>query len=317
MQRALKGDAADARAVYMEEHIPDLARWLGSNAMLFFAVATAIALTVLGSLWYLLVHHTTTMVSWTARQWSRVSRYRAIKWLHRRLSRWSWIAALLTAYVIIAFATAGLGIMVFIELADEVEPDEDIAAFDGAFTASLRESTAHPTLVMFRFATHLGDPAFLIALSTIVALVLLWKRQRLLTAIWIIATAGNGLLTRVLKALFERTRPIHEHGLVMYEGWSFPSGHASGSLAVYTMLLYVVLRGREPRWWHLPVIVAAMALILIVGFSRVFLQVHYLSDVLAGYLVATSWLCVCIAAAEIARAYDGRLKVMPQAGSLT
>jgi undecaprenyl-diphosphatase len=52
---------------------------------------------------------------------------------------------------------------------------------------------------------------------------------------WIAATAGNGLLTRALKVIFERTRPLHEHGLLSSEGWSFPSGHASGAAAVFTM----------------------------------------------------------------------------------
>jgi undecaprenyl-diphosphatase len=69
------------------------------------------------------------------------------------------------------------------------------------------------------------------------------------------------------------------------------------------MLLYVYLRGREVRWWHVPLLVAAMALILVVGFSRVFLQVHYLSDVVAGYIVAGSWLALCILGAEMARAW--------------
>ena len=110
-----------------------------------------------------------------------------------------------------------------------------------------------------------------------------------------------------MKALFERTRPLHEHGLLLYEDWSFPSGHASGSLAVYTMLIYLALRGREVRWWHPPLLVVTMALVLVVGFSRVFLQVHYLSDVLAGYIVAASWLCVCVAGAEIAHARRRRI----------
>jgi membrane-associated phospholipid phosphatase len=85
--------------------------------------------------------------------------------------------------------------------------------------------------------------------------------------------------------------------------WSFPSGHASGSLAVYAMLTYVILRGRDLQWWHLPLLVMTTAAILAVGFSRVFLQVHYPSDILGGYLVAGSWLCICIAGAELMNAH--------------
>ena len=291
----------------MEDYIPAIARWLGSNALVFFAVATAVALTLFGALWYLLIHHTRTLGRFAVHLWSSLAHWPPTARMHGALSGESRLVAYLTAYAVIAFFAAFAGLALFVELADEIEPGEDIAAFDDAFTASLRASTTQATLEFFKLATRLGDVAFLFAVATLVALVLIAKRKRLLAAIWIIATAGNGFLTLALKALFERTRPLHEHGLLLYEDWSFPSGHASGSLAVYTMLIYLALRGREVRWWHLPVLVVTMALVLMVGFSRVFLQVHYLSDVLAGYIVASSWLCVCIAGAEIAHARRSRV----------
>jgi membrane-associated phospholipid phosphatase len=286
----------------VEEWLTLFARWLGSNALVFFMFATTVACGTAWLVWYLLVHHAPRLGRWSAEWTARLTRHRGVAWFTRPFSRWSWLAAYLTVYGLVAFVTAAVGLLALIELADEVASGEHIAAFDEAFTASLRASTAHATLVLFRFATRLGDPTFLIGLGSAVALVLIWKRRRLTAAVWIAATAGNGLLTWLLKSIFERTRPIHEHGLLVSEGWSFPSGHASGSFAVYTMLLYVLMRNRELRWWHLPLVVLAMGLTLAIGFSRVFLQVHYLSDVLAGYLVAGTWLCLCITAAEAARA---------------
>jgi membrane-associated phospholipid phosphatase len=285
----------------MEEWLSPIARWLGSNALLFFVVATTIACAAAGLAWYLLIHHARTFARWSVAWSARIVRFIGAGRFVGVFSRWSWLAAYFTLYALLAFATAAAGLIALIELAEEIATGEDIAGFDEAFTASLRESTARATLSAFAYATQLGDPAFLIALSTAVAVILLWTRRRLMAGVWIAATAGNGLLTWALKAIFERSRPIHEHGLAFSEGWSFPSGHASGSFAVYTMLLYVVLRDRELEAWHLPLLVLAMALILVIGFSRVFLQVHYLSDVLAGYLVAGTWLCLCIAAAEGAR----------------
>jgi undecaprenyl-diphosphatase len=286
----------------VEAWLTPFARWLGSNALVFFVFATAVACAIACLVWYVLVHHAPRLGRWSAQWAARFARHRGVARLIRPLGRWSWLAACLTVYGLIAFVTAAVGLVALIELADEVTSGEDIAAFDEAFTASLRASTAHATLVVFRFATRLGDPTFLIGLASAVALVLIWKRRRLTVAVWIAATAGNGLLTWLLKAIFERTRPLHEHGLLVTEGWSFPSGHASGSFAVYTMLLYVLLRERDLRWWHLPLVVVAMGLTLAIGFSRVFLQVHYPSDVLAGYLVAGTWLSLCITAAEAARA---------------
>jgi undecaprenyl-diphosphatase len=286
----------------VEEWIVRFAGWLGSNALVFFLAATTLACAMASLVWYLLVREAPRLGRWSAQWAARFTRHDRLRPVTRLFRRWSWLAAYLTLYVSIALVTAAAGLVAFFELADEVAAGEDIAAFDEAFTASLREWTPHATLVLFRIATRLGDPAVLIGLGIAVALMLIWKHRRLAAAVWVAATAGNGLLTWALKAIFERSRPIHEHGLLVSEGWSFPSGHASGSFAVYTMLLYVLLRNRALRWWHLPLVVLAIGLTLAVGFSRVFLQVHYLSDVLAGYLVAATWLCLCITAAEAARA---------------
>lgn len=281
--------------------MPSLAYWLGSHALVFFALATVAALAVLLLVRHAIVRHSATWMRWAAAPWSALERRLSAIASERLQQVWARAAAYFTAYAVIAFVIALAGIALFVELADEIETGEEIALFDRAFTEGLRNATAHSTLLLFSFATRLGDPLFLTGLSTLVALALLWRRQRLLFVVWIVATAGNGLLTRALKAIFERTRPLHEHGLLVSEGWSFPSGHASGSAAVFTMLLYVCLRGRDVRWWHVPSIAAALALILVVGFSRVFLQVHYLSDVIGGYIVAASWLALCVAGAETLR----------------
>lgn len=288
--------------------IEQIGYWLGSHALAFFALATAIVFATLGLLWFALITHIETLSRWASRLRDRLARKKAVARLLARLSALGWISAYLTAYAVVAFGAALAALFVFVEIAEGTQAGERIAIFDAAFTAGVRDSTSRSILQVFHTATHLGDPPFLLAVVVIVATLLLWRRRRLLALAWVLATGGNGLLTRVLKAVFERTRPIHEHGLVVYEGWSFPSGHASASFAVYAMLVYVVLRGREPRWWHLPAVFAATALILVVGSSRVFLQVHYLSDVVAGYLVAASWLCLCIAGAETARAQLVRLR---------
>jgi undecaprenyl-diphosphatase len=299
----------------MEEWLAPIARWLGSNALVFFVLATTAACGIAALAWYVLVYHAPRIGRWAADRAARAARHRSVSRLAGVFSRWSWLAAYLTLYVFIAFVVAAAALAAFVELADEVATG-DIAAFDEAFTASLRDSTARETLAVFSGATRLGDPGVLVPLVAAVAVILVCRRRRLMAAVWVVATAGNGLLTWLLKAIFERTRPIHEHGLVFSEGWSFPSGHASGSFAVYTMLLYVLLRNRELQWWHLPLVVLAMALTLAIGFSRVFLQVHYLSDVMAGYLVAGTWLCLCITAAEAARAAARRRAHQPSMGSM-
>ena len=92
-------------------------------------------------------------------------------------------------------------------------------------------------------------------------------------------------------------RPPFQHGLANVHGFSFPSGHAAGSFAVYAMLAYLAVR-LLPRVWHLPGVAAGVLLIVFVGASRVLLQVHYVSDVLAGWAGAATWSALCIAGLE-------------------
>ena len=94
-----------------------------------------------------------------------------------------------------------------------------------------------------------------------------------------------------LKATFHRTRPEFAAEFHM-TSWSFPSGHAMDSLISYGLLAYW-LRTKFSEWRVL-IRITAIAVILLIGYSRIYLGVHYLSDVLAGYSAGMVWLIVCI-----------------------
>lgn len=201
-----------------------------------------------------------------------------------------------------AWAACGLALIaaagfVFVEMVEAMDADEELGALDEAFTAALGESVGRGWLLFFKGLTHLADPATLVALGVVVAMLLLWRRQPALAAGWCLALAGNALLNPALKRLFERVRPLHEQGLVREDGFSFPSGHSSGAVVAYGMLGYVLLRTLPPRW-HFAVLLLMPALVFSIGSSRVFLQVHYPSDVLAGFASGTAWAVVCILGAE-------------------
>ena len=97
-----------------------------------------------------------------------------------------------------------------------------------------------------------------------------------------IAIGGNAILNRTLKAEFERVRPLHADGHVLADGWSLPSGHSSGALVAYGMLAYVLIR-LAPGAWRMPAVLLAAAIAFATGCSRVFLQMHYATDVAAGF----------------------------------
>ena len=84
---------------------------------------------------------------------------------------------------------------------------------------------------------------------------------------------------------------------MLEHGFSFPSGHSSGSVVAYGMLAYLALR-LLPIRWHLPGLLATVALAFTVGASRLFLGVHFASDVIAGFASGAAWLAMCITLIE-------------------
>jgi undecaprenyl-diphosphatase len=132
------------------------------------------------------------------------------------------------------------------------------------------------------------------------AVFLLVRRNWVVLSAWLGAFAGAGLLTLILKNLIQRPRPVGSSTFLYAMTFSFPSGHALGSLVGYGMLSYVVgstwvqsVRGRVRLG------IATAALVLAIGISRLYLGVHYFSDVVAGYAVGILWLSVCISGLQV------------------
>jgi undecaprenyl-diphosphatase len=191
-------------------------------------------------------------------------------------------------------------VVAFFELVGETQSGEALAAFDVALAAALARHLDGTTLAIAAAITHLGDPIVLFVLALLVVAALAGRGERQLALAWIVVTGGGALLNRLLKGLFERSRPVHDHVFASAEGFSFPSGHASGSLLVYGMLAYLAVR-HAPHRWHLPVAALALMLVVFVGASRVLLQVHWFSDVLAGWANAAAWTTLCIGGLEAIR----------------
>ncbi|MET0378635.1 MAG: phosphatase PAP2 family protein [Spongiibacteraceae bacterium] len=165
--------------------------------------------------------------------------------------------------------------------------------FDFALAAELRNTLRLDVLKVWVAITHLGD-GFTRAVMGVAMAVVLFRRRSPWCGAWICAVAGIGLLNHGLKIIFERERPLRIHDLIVETSWSFPSGHASGAVVTYGMLAWVLCQ-LLPRATHLPLVLCAAAIALNVGLSRVLLQVHYCSDVLAGFAIGAVWLTLCIA----------------------
>jgi membrane-associated phospholipid phosphatase len=146
-----------------------------------------------------------------------------------------------------------------------------------------------------RALSDIVSPADFELVSVVVAALLLLKRQPRL-ATWLLVTVfGGGLLSTLVKLAVDRKRPLVEHPVAHALSASFPSGHALGVLVGTGALLLVglPLAPRRARPW---LIGAGVLVVLAVGYSRLGLGVHYVSDVLGGYLLGAGWLAATTAA---------------------
>lgn len=192
---------------------------------------------------------------------------------------------------------AALFIVIFAELADEVMSRE-LSIFD-SFIINLvlvNESQLMDSLMIF--ITELGS-VWIFTVMTIFAVLWLWfkAKDRWTALFFVIAVAGGGLLNSLLKGFYGRERPsINE--AIDATGFSFPSGHAMGSLIFYGFVMFLTIRGRQKEWLKWTISISLGVLIMLIGLSRIYLGAHFPSDVAAGFIAGTIWLLLCITALE-------------------
>ena len=198
-------------------------------------------------------------------------------------------------------------VLLFAKLTEDVVEGES-RAFD---TAVLLWIDAHspdwlygPMLAV----TTLGYYWFVLPLLVVATVLFYLKRRRISAVLLPVATLGGMVLTTVLKSVFERARPdLFDSGYTA-SFYSFPSGHATIAVGFYgTLTLLLALRLKGARRWA--VVVSGTLLVLLIGFSRLYLGVHYPTDVLAGYLAAPLWISIVGLCYVLWRAVRGATRV--------
>jgi undecaprenyl-diphosphatase len=182
----------------------------------------------------------------------------------------------------------------FAQVAEDYATGDPLVRTDLRFAAWLHDHSTSALVSAFNVVTFAGNAVVLGAVTVIVAFVLLRRRALNEAALVCLVWFGVEVLNGALKLVFQRPRP--ELAYVKLETYSFPSGHAAGSIAVYGLLAFLVARHRGP-WVRVGSVVALVVLVGAIAFSRLYLEVHYLSDVLAGLCVGAAWLSACLLAA--------------------
>lgn len=196
------------------------------------------------------------------------------------------VAAVLAAGAVLALAC-------FAWLTDSALENDDVAAYDPSVTSWAVASREGLVTEVAWFFTHLGGTVGLTVLTALSAAALLWRRYRRHALVLLSAMVGSSLLTVGLKIVVGRARP--STALLLGDAastYSFPSGHSFNTAVFAGTLAGFVVFSAASRVRKAAATVTALVTTALVGTSRIYLAYHWLTDVLAGWVIALAWLCL-------------------------
>lgn len=195
--------------------------------------------------------------------------------------------------IIFAFIIFVFGLNFFVDLTQEVHGDvlEKYDTMVTDFVISFRTPVLNS---FFHFVTDVGDLYGYLVMTTLAAIFLFlklrhWKFIFQLLGVLVLAALSN----IALKNAIDRARPTLEH-MVVVESLSYPSGHAMSAMAFYGFLIYLNFQIKMSKWLRIGLTVVFSFLILSIGISRIYLGVHFPSDVAGGFIAGLIWVAFCI-----------------------
>jgi len=197
---------------------------------------------------------------------------------------------------------SGVSLYLFAKVAEDVVEQETIVQVDLALANELHSALigSRLTVQIFKFISLFGFQ-LLFVVAIIVAVGFILRRQWFYLLIWGITLLGGNLLNSAIKLLFARPRPIFVDPVALEQSFSFPSGHSMLSFIAYGMAAYLICLLVKNHIARIFIVFAAVMAIVLIGISRMFLGVHYLSDVIGGFTAGAVWLATCITAIRVYR----------------
>jgi len=211
---------------------------------------------------------------------------------------------------VILSALFAAAVFAFAHIAEDYLTGDPIVRWDVEFSRWLHVHSNSTLVSLFKVVTLAGSVEVLAMVTAAVAAYMVYRRLLNEAAFFCALALGIEILFSILKLVFHRPRP--ELAYVHLDTYSFPSGHASGSTAIYAALAYFLARNATLRA-RILIAAAYVSFVLVIAFSRLYLEVHYLSDVLSGMSLGVAWACACLFAYErrndvVARFLPARLK---------
>jgi membrane-associated phospholipid phosphatase len=201
--------------------------------------------------------------------------------------------ALLSIEIILLLGVFSAALFAFISIAQMIFKEKKEAFDQEAFNFLSGRVSDINTDVMQVF-TFLGTHTFLIPANIILIAYFLFIKKHRWYSVKVPAVALSSLLLIfILKIIFHRDRPLSPL-LEAAKGYSFPSGHATMSITFYGLIIFLVWQNEKNTWLKWVLTILLVLLIIFIGISRVYLRVHYASDVLAGFCVGLMWLVLSL-----------------------
>lgn len=175
-------------------------------------------------------------------------------------------------------------------LAEHVVTGRPLTLLDEQLSAWISRNRTPQLTTFFMVITALGSTAVAVVLAVAAGIYLLRRRQRYWFAAITLTIVGGATLNRLLKTAFQRARPQLDDPVGTFAGYSFPSGHTVTATVVYGAIALLLFTRVKTLRARALVIASAALLILLVGFSRIYLGAHYLTDVLAAMAEGVAWI---------------------------
>jgi membrane-associated phospholipid phosphatase len=230
-------------------------------------------------------------------------------WYERGVARLQPLHPYRSLIVVMAlgFVAAAVTGAAFLDLAERVREQSDaLQALDRRAWDSSRALRSPGLTSFFLFWTLLGTPVGIALVLLPVSLALRLRGRRILPLFLIVTTLGGWELNHLLKVFFSRARPDLSLAVRQASGYSFPSGHAMMSVVAFGALAYALIRLTGNRRLHSLALALASCIVAAISLSRVYLGVHWLSDIVAGIAAGIVWLATTVGAYEVLR----RLRAM-------
>lgn len=220
-----------------------------------------------------------------------------------------WLQTLIGSILFFGLMIAVGALFFFAWLADEVleggtqAMDETVRIFVNGFASQ-------PLTLLMNFVTVLGSTLFLSTVFVCVFIIFIRKNRKRPAILITMTMAGAVILNFVLKVSFARPRPAPFFDTPLPSSYSFPSGHSLFALCFYGALAWIFASMIHKHWLKSLIWVAAVFLALLIGISRIYLGVHYPSDVIAGYAASIVWVITVISADYVLKNKNDFLRKM-------